>query len=106
VEHHVIHDLRALIDGIPPDSIVSRTVHDDARMKVTLFGFASGQELSDHTSARSAIIEILSGQVVLGLGDARFDLGPGAWAAMEPNLRHSVRAQREVVMLLTLLKTS
>jgi quercetin dioxygenase-like cupin family protein len=106
MEHHFIDDLRGLIDTIPPDSIVSRTVHDDARMKVTLFGFAPGQELSDHTSARSAIIEILSGQVVLGFGDERVEAGPGAWVAMEPHLRHSVRAQSEVVMLLTLLKTS
>jgi quercetin dioxygenase-like cupin family protein len=106
MEHRIIHDLRTLIDTIPPDSIVSRAVHDDARLKVTLFGFAPGQELSDHTSTRAAVIEILSGQATLGLGDELVEAGPGTWVSMEPHLRHSVRAQTEVVMLLTLLKAS
>ena len=106
MEYFVVDDLRALIATIPADGIVSRTVHDDARMKVTIFGFAPGQELSDHTSARPALIEILSGEALVGLGDEHIEAGQGAWITMEPHLRHSVRAKTEVVMLLTLLKTT
>jgi quercetin dioxygenase-like cupin family protein len=103
--HHYRPALAELVGEIQPESVVSRTVHDDARVKVTVFGFAAGQELSEHTSSKAAIIEILAGEARLGLGDERVDARPGAWAYLEPNARHSVSALTDVVMLLTLIKS-
>ena len=99
-------DLLELLSEIKPDTIVSRTVHKDEHVKVTLFGFAAGQELSEHTASKAAIIEILAGEGRLGLGDQVMDAKAGSWAYMTPGLRHSVTAESEVVMLLTLLNRS
>lgn len=92
-----------LVPEIPPDSIVSRTFYEDDRLKAILFGFAPGQELSEHTSARPAILHFLIGEADLTLGKDTQRVQTGSWAYMQPHLSHSIVAQTEVIMLLYLL---
>lgn len=97
-------DLIAEIRDIPPESIVSRTFFQDERVRIILFGFAAGQELSEHTSSKSAILHILKGEARLKLGQDEFDAKAGAWAHMPPNLPHSILAKTPLIMLLTLFE--
>ncbi|HVO22364.1 MAG TPA: cupin domain-containing protein [Candidatus Margulisiibacteriota bacterium] len=90
---------------IPADGILSRTIYNDDTVKVVLFGFGAGQELSEHTASMPAIIQVVQGDAELGLGDDRLDAHAGAWVHMPAQLRHSVRAKTPVVMLLVLLKS-
>ena len=92
-----------LVPEIPPDSIVSRTFYEAERLKAILFGFAPGQELSEHTSARPAILHFLKGEADLTLGAEAMSVQTGAWAYIQPHLAHSIVAQTEVIMLLVLL---
>ena len=62
----------------PEQGILSRTLHNDENMKAVIFGFAQGEELSEHTASMPAILP--TGQ------------------------RHSIQAKTSVVMLLLLLK--
>jgi quercetin dioxygenase-like cupin family protein len=89
---------------IVPDSIVSRTLFSSPQLKAVLFGFAPGQELSEHTASSPAIIHILSGRADLTLGGAKQSAGPGTWVHMPARLSHALVAQTEVSMLLLLLK--
>ena len=100
-----IAQLADQIPEIPADSIISRTVYQDAQLKVILFGFAPGQELSEHTAAKPAILHFIEGQAELSLGDDRFSAQAGTWAHMQPHLPHSIKAQTRLVMLLLLLET-
>lgn len=97
-------DLLSQLPDIPPDSIVSRTFYSDPSLKAILFGFAAGQELSEHTAAKPAILHFLQGRARLTLGDQEMAVGPGAWVHMSPNLPHSIYAETAVVMLLYLLQ--
>lgn len=97
-------DLLSEIRDIPPESIVSRTFFQDERVRIILFGFAAGQELSEHTSSKSAILHILKGEARLKLGQDEFDAKAGAWAHMPPNLPHSILAKTPLIMLLTLFE--
>jgi quercetin dioxygenase-like cupin family protein len=97
-------DLLTTLGDLPPDSILSRTVHQDARCRVILFGFTPGQELSEHTASKPAILHILRGEGTLTLGGERRAFEAGAWAYMQPNLPHSIHADSPVVMLLTMLE--
>ena len=90
---------------IPADGILSRTIHADAEVKVVLFAFDAGQELSEHTAATPAIIQVLRGEALLTLGDERVEAGPGTWAHMAARLPHAVLARTPMVMLLTMLKS-
>ena len=88
---------------IPKDGTLSRTLHRDDRVKVVLFGFAGGQELSQHTASVPAMIEILSGEARVTLDGEEKELSGGSWVFMEANLPHAVYAKSDVVMLLTML---
>lgn len=96
-------DLEDLLPPIPDDSIVSRSVPAGEGIRATLFGFAPGQELSEHTAARPAILHFLRGHARLTLGQKDYSVEPGAWAHLPENLSHSIHAQDEVVMLLLLV---
>lgn len=89
---------------IPPDGTLSRTLHNDEQMKVVLFGFSAGQELSEHTSSMPAILHVLSGETRLKLGDDTVEAKTGDWIRMSAGLRHSVYAKTPLVLLLVLVK--
>lgn len=97
-------DLATEISEIPPDSIVSRTLYEDDQHKAILFGFAAGQELSEHTASQTALLYFVQGQAKLTLGEDESKAGPGTWVRMAPRLPHSVLAETNLVMLLLLLK--
>ena len=88
---------------IAADTIVSRTVFKGAnRPNVTIFGFAPGQELTEHTSTRAAVLYFLRGRARLTLGDEEQLAQTGTLVCMPPSLPHSITAFEETVMLLIL----
>jgi quercetin dioxygenase-like cupin family protein len=93
------------IPEIPPDSILSRTVYSDDQVKVVLFGFAPGQELSEHTASTPAVIQILDGEAEIILGSDSYNALANAWIHMQANLSHSIIAKTNLYMLLYLLKS-
>ena len=103
-EFNYFENLAAELPEISQDSIVSRTLYDDEQHKAILFGFAPGQELSEHTASMTALLYFIQGQAKLTLGDAERDASAGTWVRMEPRLPHSVLAESEVFMLLLMLK--
>jgi quercetin dioxygenase-like cupin family protein len=89
----------------PPDKgILSRTLFSDDRLKAVAFGFAQGEELSEHTASMPAVLHFLQGEAKVTLGDDAFDAKPGTWIHMPAGLRHSIQAKTPVVMLLLLVK--
>ena len=87
-----------------PNGIVSRTLLRTANSRVVLFGFAEGQELTEHTSTQHAVIQILSGECEFSLAGKLHTLKAGDLLYMPPNLPHSVRAITQFSMLLTFSK--
>ena len=88
---------------IPTDGTLSRTLYQDENVKVVVFAFSAGQELSEHTAARPAVLHVLEGQIALTLGSDHHEAAAGAWVHMPPNLPHSLRAETPAVVLLLLL---
>ncbi len=97
-------NLAAELPEISADSIVSRTLYDDDQHKAVLFGFAPGQELSEHTASQTALLYFVQGQGKLTLGEHESQAVPGTWVRMAPRLPHSVLAETQLVMMLILLK--
>jgi quercetin dioxygenase-like cupin family protein len=89
---------------VPADGTLSRTIHQDDRLKAVLFAFSAGQELSEHTASTPAIMHFLSGEAVVGLGPDLVQAAGGTWIHMPAMLPHSIRAKSPVTMLLLLLK--
>lgn len=86
------------------NGIVSRTLLRTETTRVVLFGFAAGQELTEHTSTQQAVIQILSGECEFSLGGQVHLAKAGDLIYMPPLLPHAVKATGPFSMLLTLTK--
>lgn len=89
--------------AIPPRGILSQTLSKGGGVELILFAFAPGEQLSEHTSARPAIIHILSGEGDLTVGGDAYAAAPGTWVRMPPGCSHSLTARTGLVMALYLL---
>ena len=99
------HILDLAAEVPPPEKgILSRTLLTDDRLKAVLFGFGQGEELSEHTAAKPAMLFFVKGEATVGLGDDTQEARAGTWVHMPASLKHSIKAKTPLVMLLVLLK--
>ncbi len=89
---------------VPAKGILSRTLHNDERVRIVLFGFAAGEELSAHTAPVPAVLYFLQGEARVKLGEDTMEAHAGSLAHMSPNLPHGILAKTPLVMLLVMAK--
>ena len=99
-----IQNISSQSTAIPTDSILSSTFYRGEDAKAILFTFAAGQELSEHTASKPAMLHFLQGEAELKLGSETFTVQPGSWAHMPPGMAHSIFARTDVLMLLYLVE--
>lgn len=87
-----------------PHGIVSRTLLRTVTGRVVLFGFAAGQELTEHTTTQHALVQVLSGECEFTLAGKPHALQAGDLLYLPPNQPHAVKATRQCSLLLTLFK--
>ena len=90
--------------AIPQDGILSRVLHKDERLNITLLGFSAGQELSTHSAPTPALLYFLQGEADVRLGDDVMQAKPGSFAYMPPTLPHNISAKAPLMILLVQLK--
>lgn len=88
---------------VQPGAVVSRVIHRGDGLDVTVFGFDTGEQLTEHQAARAAVVQVLSGRLRFVVDDEELDLGAGSWLHMSPGAPHSLTASEPTVMLLTLI---
>lgn len=89
--------------AIPARGILSQTLSKAGGVELVLFAFAAGEALTEHTSARPAIMHVLSGEGDLTVGGESHPARPGTWVRMPPDTRHSITARTPLVLALYLL---
>jgi quercetin dioxygenase-like cupin family protein len=87
-----------------PHGIVSRTLLSTPKLRLVLFGFSEGQELSEHSSTQRALVQVLSGECEFLLSGKTHSLSAGSLLYMPPGASHAVKATKPFSMLLTLFK--
>ncbi|HSM01083.1 MAG TPA: cupin domain-containing protein [Acidimicrobiia bacterium] len=103
MESTVLEDLRTELE-IPADGTLSRVVYKDDSIRVVGFAFDEGQELTEHTAAVPAIVQVIQGRLRVTLGERTVDASPGTWIHMPARLAHGVLALEPTVMLLTMIR--
>jgi quercetin dioxygenase-like cupin family protein len=81
--------------------IVSQSLLVARGLRVTLFRFSAGQEMSEHTSSARALVQVLAGCGDFDFHGQTHRLGPGDLLHLPPKLPHAVRAVEDMTMLLT-----
>lgn len=101
-ERQVI-ELNELVE-YQPGAVVSRTLVDKEFVTLTLFAFDEGQSLSEHTSAHSAIFQVLEGSTRVTIDGKAYELESGESIIMPANVPHGVEATERFKMFLTMVK--
>jgi len=84
-----------------PQGIVSRAVLTTPALRITLFHFATGQELSEHTSKARALVQVLTGRCDFSVNGTVHALKAGDLLHLPPGAPHSLTAPEPFSMLLT-----
>jgi len=87
------------------DSIVSRALMNSRSGSLTLFAFAEGQRLSEHTCPYNACAHVLDGTAEITIDGKSFFVGAGQMIVMPGHVPHAVNAMQSFKMLLTMFKT-
>jgi quercetin dioxygenase-like cupin family protein len=86
-------------------AVVSRTIIDRKAGTVTLFAFAVGQGLSEHTAPYDALVQIIDGEVEIVISGRSLRVKEGELVVMPANEPHALRAVKPFKMLLTMIRS-
>ncbi len=84
--------------------IVSKTVIENGGGNVSLFAFAKGQGLSEHSAPFDALVQIIEGVAEIKIGGAAQKLSAGESVIMPANVPHALSATQNFKMLLTMIR--
>jgi quercetin dioxygenase-like cupin family protein len=83
--------------------IVSKTILKKQTGNISLFSFAKGEALSEHTAPFDAMITVVDGRGEVVIGGKLFLLEAGQSIIMPANLTHAVNAIEKFKMVLTMI---
>ncbi len=87
-----------------PQGIASRILGKAAGGNMTLFAFAEGQGLTEHSSPFDAFVLVLDGALNLTIGGTPVRATPGTIVRMPADVPHALEASAPSRMLLVMLK--
>lgn len=86
-------------------SVVSKTLIDKKTGTVTLFAFAQGQGLSEHTAPFDAMVCVLDGTADVTIAGEDLRVGSGEMIIMPANVPHALHARVPFKMMLTMIRS-
>lgn len=97
-------DFASMVD-YQEDSVVSKTVIEKKTGTVTLFSFARGQGLSEHTAPFDALVHVLDGEVEITISGQAYRLVAGEMIVMPAGEPHALDAVEDFKMVLTMIRS-
>ena len=93
-------DLTAYQDG----SVVSRTLIDKKVGTITVFAFAEGEGLSEHTVPFDAFVQVIDGAAEITITGVVHAVHAGQMIIIPANRSHALRALQRFKMLLVMIR--
>lgn len=87
------------------NAIVSKQILNQKTGTLTLFAFAAGQGLSEHTAPYNATILVIDGKAEIFIGGKPHVVSSGQMIIMPANIPHAVKAPEQFKMLLIMIKS-
>jgi len=87
------------------DSIVSNEILSKKNGSITLFAFAKGQGLSEHTTPYDALVIIVDGSADISLAGETQQVGNGEMLLMPAGVPHKLYATQAFKMILIMIKS-
>ncbi len=98
-----VFSLKCLVD-YSPGAVVSRIIQETEGGNITVFAFADGQGLSEHSAPYDAVVQILDGTAEVTIDGVPHELSKGRIIIMPANVPHALRAVTRFKMMLTMIR--
>lgn len=86
----------------PAHGVLSKVLFKDNNCQYTLFCLAADTSISEHTSTRNAVINVVEGRGTLALEGKNIQLEPGLFIFMKSHAHHALKAEKNLAFILTL----
>ena len=103
IDHSRVLDLKTEVP-IEEEQILSKTLVQRKDLGMTVFSLDKGQEIARHSSPGDAMVNLLSGQARITIGDEDFTVRAGETLVMPANVPHALYAEEAFQMLLVVVK--
>ncbi|MGD2069130.1 MAG: cupin domain-containing protein [Gemmatimonadota bacterium] len=87
-----------------PGSVVSRKILGRKKGNVTLFAFAEGEGLTEHTSPYEALVVVLDGEARILVGGESHSVAAGQTITLPPGVPHALAADVPFKMMLVMVR--
>jgi quercetin dioxygenase-like cupin family protein len=96
-----------LLEALPvtESSITSRVVVNNPLLRVVVFAFDAGEMLTEHSSPRAVVVQLLDGRIDYTLDGSTTPLVPGDVIYMRPGVRHALIALEPSHLSLVMVDT-
>ena len=88
----------------PKEGVLSKEIFKNEKIDITLFCMAKKTEISEHTSTKQGIIQVLEGKGIFNLEGKDIEMKPGIFIFMKENAIHSLNAEENTSFVLSLIK--
>jgi len=97
----IVFDLRKLTQ-FREDKPFVQVLSDIGDARIVLFTFKAGQQLKEHRTTSQILVQVLRGRATFSTAANSVKLQAGMVLQLEENVPHSVLAQTDAVMLITM----
>lgn len=86
------------------DCIVSQQILKNPSGNITLFAFDEEQQLSEHSAAFDALVQVIDGMATIHIAGEPHELQAGEMIILPANIPHAVYATTAFKMILTMIR--
>ena len=97
----IVFDLRKL-SQFHEDKPFVQVLSDIGDARMVLFTFKAGQQLKEHRTTSQILVQVLRGRATFSTAANNVKLQAGMVLQLEENVPHSVLAQTDAIMLVTM----
>jgi quercetin dioxygenase-like cupin family protein len=97
----IVFDVHALT-RFQKDHPYIQVLSDIGAARLVLFAFRAGQQLKEHTTSSQIIVQVLEGTITFAVTGQSVQLHAGMLIQLEATIPHSITAESDAVVLLTL----
>ncbi|HSN44698.1 MAG TPA: cupin domain-containing protein [Propionibacteriaceae bacterium] len=96
-----------VLDALPvtADSTTSRVLLNNPLLRVVYFAFDGGELLTDHSSPRAVVVQVLSGAIRFTYDGREVAMKTGDLVYLAPGMRHSLIADEPSHLSLVMVDT-
>ena len=96
-------DLNDLME-FPKEGIFSTVLAKSDDFNYTLMCLSAGTDIEEHTSTKNGVVQVLKGKGIFRLFDEDIEMKPGVFIFMPKDAPHSLKAEEDTAILLSLTK--